>query len=296
MQARETTVKARPTAPLPVAGLVIGKPVEEAAELLPRLFNLCRTAQDIAARMAFGLPLTETPKDDLTREILRDHLLKFCVTWPGFSGAKPQPIPQISGTDTAAVRAALFGPLGSLPEEPGDFATFLASGSPTTNILLEIRTGFAPGEACAADLTAATRQNVFGAAALENSVAARQAHRPVMRHIEQEFGRGPLWWATARLYDAQDCLTGRLPDAVIVASGHAVVPAARGLYAISAEVEDGRVKNFRRITPTDHLLAPGGVLDQSLASLPRQKADLADLVLDILDPCMPVSLTEVDDA
>ncbi|WP_428523497.1 hypothetical protein [Roseibium sp.] len=296
MRARGATVKARPTAPLPVASLVIGKPVEEAAELLPRLFNLCRTAQDIAARMAFGLPLTETPKEDLTREILRDHLLKFCVTWPGFFGGRPQPIPQISGSDTAVVRAALFGPLGSLPEEPGDFAMFLASGSPITQVLHEIRTDFGPGEACAADLTAATRQNVFGAAALENSVAARQAHRPVMRHIEEEFGRGPLWRATARLYDAQDCLTGRLQDVAIVAPGRAVVPAARGLYAISAEIEDGHVKNFRRITPTDHLLAPGGVLDQSLANLPREKADLAGLVLDILDPCMPVSLMEVDDA
>lgn len=271
MQARGTTVKARSTAPLPVAGLVIGKPVDEAAELLPRLFNLCRTAQDIAARMAFSLPLPVTPKEDLTREILRDHLLKFGVTWPGFFGGRPQPIPQILGDDTAAVRAALFGPPGSLPEDPGDFATFLASGSAATDLLLEIRTGFAPGEACAADLTAATRQNVFGAAALENSVAARQAHRPVMRHIEQEFGRGPLWRATARLYDAQDCLTGRLPDAVIVAPGRAVVPAARGLYAISAEVEDGRVKNFRRVHPDRSSSGTGRAAGPSLWPVCRAK-------------------------
>ena len=50
---------------------------------------------------------------------------------------------------------------------------------------------------------------------------------------------------------------------------------------------------FSRITPTDHLLAPGGVLAQCLATLPADRAGLAPLMLEILDPCSPVRLEEV---
>ena len=46
----------RPAPDLPVAALLIGKPVEEAAALLPRLFNLCSGAQAMALRQALGLP------------------------------------------------------------------------------------------------------------------------------------------------------------------------------------------------------------------------------------------------
>lgn len=53
---------------------------------------------------------------------------------------------------------------------------------------------------------------------------------------------------------------------------------------------------FERVTPTDSLLARGGVLDRTLASLPADKAGLGPLLLDILDPCSPVRLKEVRNA
>lgn len=289
-------MKAKPSAPLPVAGLVIGKTAEDAVELLPRLFNLCRATQDLAARLAFGLEPGPNPMEDLRREILRDHLIKFCISLPAFFGHKPRPMPQDLKSGSQQVRHCLFGVHGRPPATPPEFDAFLTAGDATGGILDQISACFAPGEAGTAILPTASRQNVFGAEALENSVAARQSHHSVMQHVERKYGRGPLWRATARLYDAQDCLTGRLQDAVLLRPGRAVVPAARGTYAISADIEDGKVTNFRRITPTDHLLAPGGVLDQSLASLPRKNAELAPLVLDILDPCIPVSLVEVRDA
>ena len=72
-----------------------------------------------------------------------------------------------------------------------------------------------------------------------------------------------------------------------------MVPAARGLYGVSAVVEAGRVRKFRRITPTDHLLAPRGALAQSLESLPGPKAAaFAPVVMAILDPCYPVRLEQ----
>ncbi|MET1413745.1 hypothetical protein ABVF61_15855 [Roseibium sp. HPY-6] len=289
-------MKARPSAPLPVAGLVVGKSAEDAAELLPRLFNLCRVTQDMAARMAFGLQPGRNPMEELRREILRDHLIKFCISFPAFFGRNPRPLPQDLMSGSRQVRASLFGVHGCPPTTPSEFDAFLNAGDAAGETLDQIGVCFAPGEAATAILSTVSRQNVFGAEALENSVAARQAHHPVMRHVERKYGRGPLWRATARLYDAEDCLTGRLQEAVLVRPGRAIVPAARGTYAISADVEDGMVTNFRRITPTDHLMTPGGVLDQSLASLPHKNAELAPLVLDILDPCIPVSLVEVRDA
>jgi hypothetical protein len=87
-----------------------------------------------------------------------------------------------------------------------------------------------------------------------------------------------------------------LPRPAQVGGGRALVPAARGLYAVAARVEGGRVAAFARVTPTDHLLAPGGVLDRSLAALPADRGALAPLLLDILDPCSPVQVMEAEDA
>lgn len=53
------------------------------------------------------------------------------------------------------------------------------------------------------------------------------------------------------------------------------------------------VTALSRVTPTDHLLAPCGALALSLASLPAAKAGLAALVIDILDPCVAVSVQEL---
>ena len=51
---------------------------------------------------------------------------------------------------------------------------------------------------------------------------------------------------------------------------------------------------FERITPTCSLLAPGGVADRALASLPGGAEDRAPLLMDILDPCTPVQLEATD--
>ena len=53
------------------------------------------------------------------------------------------------------------------------------------------------------------------------------------------------------------------------------------------------VTALSRVTPTDHLLAPGGALALSLARLPAATAGLAAVVVDILDPCVAVSVQEL---
>lgn len=273
-------------APLPIEKLLIGRPVAEAAALMPRLFNLCRAAQSAAAHLALGLP---TPEDarHLRAEVLRDHLIKLFLTWPNLLGQPPRPFPAPGMT-----AAALFGPAERFPDSPDSFERWLAAGEGAAPLLTAIRGAFAPGEAVA-DLPDTAPATAMSVLPQENSTAIRHPGHAVLDYIAGTQGRGPLWRATARLVDAGACLAGTLPAPRLMPDGTALTPAARGQYAVRARSDQGRVAAFARVTPTDHLLAPGGMLQASFATLPATKAALAPLVLDILDPCVPVTLTQV---
>ena len=117
-----------------------------------------------------------------------------------------------------------------------------------------------------------------------------------MQGIAAARGKGPLWRAAARLYDLAAIIDGDLPAVMRPTAGEAVVPAARGSYAVRIEARGDVVTRFDRVTPTDHLLADGGVLDRSLGTLPATKGGLGNLLLDVLDPCSPVRLREVGHA
>lgn len=274
-------VNLTPPDPLPVAAMLLGRPPEEVAVMLPRLFNLCGAAQGHAARLALGLAVEAAPA---RREILRDHLAKLCLIWPKLLGLRPQPLPDHWAEGGSALQDWLWG-----GEKPGDLWHFLISGRGVAPLLATLGHAFAPGEAVAvlpplADPMALTAQ--------ENSPAGRVADEPLMRQAEARFGRGPFWRALGRIVDlhalAQAPLAAETPR-----PGLALVAAARGTYALSARAEAGMVTALSRVTPTDHLLAPGGALALSLASLPATKAGLAALVVDILDPCVAVSVQEL---
>ncbi|SIS70692.1 hypothetical protein [Phaeovulum vinaykumarii] len=276
----------RAEAGLPVAALVIGRPVEAVADLLPRLFNLCAAAQGAAARLALGLPPGPA---DLGHEIRREHLMRLCLSCPQSLGPGVGRMPAGWAEATPrALRKALFGPAAQAPG-PADFGAWLESGLGLAPILAGVAHRFAPGEAVA-DLAPVRPDGVMTPRGQDNSCAARVADHPLMGHVAGAWGRGPLWRALGRALDLDACLevpplATRLPD------GTALAPAARGTYGLCARVEGGLVTALTRVTPTDHLIAPGGVLEQSLSSLPADKAGLARLVIDILDPCVPAHLT-----
>lgn len=275
---------------LPVAKLVLGKPAEDVAELLPRLFNLCRVAQGTAARAAFGLPLSSDWQEALRKEILREHVVKLCLKWPSLLSMPSVALPRDWAAVGASVRVAMFGKTGHMPATHPEFTAFLETRSGIAPVLSAIAHLFAPAQACRPAFPIATPDSIFARTAQENSVSARHVAHPVLRGIEATLGRGPLWSATALAVDLEMCLDGRLPPASLT-PGRAVIPAARGYYGISARIEQGRVAAFERVTPTDHLLAKGGVLEQALATLPADRAAaLAPLLLSILDPCFPVAL------
>ena len=280
------TATITPGTPLPIDALLLGRPLAEAAEILPRLFNLCRAAQGTAAHLALGLPLTDQA-EMLRSEILRDHMIKLFLSWPALLGLPPTPFPK-----TADTAAALFGPAAQMPHTPAAFADWLAAAQGAAPVLAALRDTFAPGEA-AANLPDITPTSALSLTAQENSPALRHPGHPVLQALETTYGRGPLWRATARLIDAEACLTGILPASQTLPDGTVLTPASRGTYAVRARSENGRVTAFQRVTPTDHLLAANGMFQASIASLPAAKRSLASLVLDILDPCAPITLTQV---
>ncbi|MEM6677592.1 MAG: hypothetical protein AAF675_06950 [Pseudomonadota bacterium] len=75
-----------------MARLVLGRPVDAVAALLPRLFNLCRAAQTVALRAALGLP-PDPDGQPIATEVARDHLMRFHVLWPRLLGQVPAPLP-----------------------------------------------------------------------------------------------------------------------------------------------------------------------------------------------------------
>ena len=105
-----------------------------------------------------------------------------------------------------------------------------------------------------------------------------------------------LWRVVARSYDLQALIDGAPLTAYSPEPGLAHVPATRGSYTVRAEHDGTLVTAFSRVTPTDHLQAPCGVLDQTFASLPATRAGLVPLIMDILDPCAPIRVKEVTHA
>ncbi|EIE50147.1 hydrogenase expression/formation protein HupK [Salipiger aestuarii] len=287
---------ARPAPRLPVAQLVMGRPVNEVQMLLPRLFNLCRGAQATAVSVAIGEGCHRDAASAIAREILRDHLLKLYATWPKLVGLAPQPLPPDWDKGGRRLLAWLFGRAGEAPASVAAFDAFLARRDmPVAPVMARIRDAFAPGEAVTGRFPPVSSDLIWAKSDIENSVAARHLHHPVMQHLETAWGRGPLWRAAARLYDIEAMALGNIP-AIQSGAAWAMVPAARGSYAIRIVVAQNRVADFARVTPTDALLAPGGILQRCLETLPAAKAGLGALLLDILDPCSPVALQQVHHA
>lgn len=268
------------------ARLVEGRPPAEARDLLGRVYNLCRSAQLAAFDLATG---TEADMTGLWEEIRRDHLAQIFLAWPGALGQAPL-FDRAWLTDDRGALRALFGPVGRAPRDDFETAGFLGSDDGIAPLLGLISELFPPGHACVPDLPLVDRASAFSREAVENSPAARRATHPAMDFIEAMHGRGPLWRAMGRVIDLAMILEGDRPRPVPMPAGHALVPATRGVYALRVKMEDGVLRGLDRITPTDHAIAPGGIVEQMLAHLPLTRARLVPLLVALIDPCRPLNV------
>lgn len=276
---------------LPVARMMLGRPVDEALALLPRLFSLCGVAQSIAFRLTLGLD--PGPAEGQRREILRDHVARLCLGWPALLGLPPVALPsgwQAGGEDLAF---ALTG--GDMPGDLAGLNDWMGQGRGVAPVLAGIAAAFGP-VGPEVNLPLVTPETALAAGAVENSVAARQAAHPLVAAVERDKGRGPFWHAVARLVDALAVAAGDVPAPVVLPDGTATVAAARGTYALRAKAEAGRITEFVRRTPTDHLAAPGGSLANLMTAFAPLTPAKATLLAGVLDPCVPVTVKEVADA
>ncbi|NHB77775.1 HupK protein [Rhodobacter calidifons] len=259
-----------------LAAHLVGRAVEEAAVLLPRLFNLCRMAQATAAEVALGLPHAT----DTGAEVIRDHLARIFVTLRRAFELPPlRPDP-----------AEVPGAAGRLPATLNELSAWLASPLPAADLGRAVARSFPRGLGAVPPLP-----QPQGAAmgAFENAPAGRQAGHPLLRAVEADQGRSPLWRYLGMLVDLEAARDGALPPPRRLPDGTAVVQAARGAYALRLGQAGGRVTSVLRITPTDHQLAPGGALSLALASLPGDRPDLAARLVALHDPCIPVTVAPV---
>lgn len=262
-----------------IARLLIGRPVDEAAALLPRLFNLCRTAQGTAVRLSLGLPVT----NGTSAEIIRDHLAHLYVILPRALGLDPVPPPNPQD------RKSLFGPTGRLPQDPAALRLWLAADNALARLARQVEQLF-PVALWKIPRLPKARGIIPGA--FENSPAARQADHSLL----QALPCGPFWRLLGKLCDLEAALDNKLPAPERLADGTALVQAARGTYALRLTHTSGRITGLARLTPTDHQLAPGGPMETALDLLPTDRPDLARALVALIDPCIPVTVQEVSHA
>jgi len=258
-----------------------GRPAADMANLLPRLFNLCRMAQASAARLTLGLPMTG---EDPGAEVIRDHMARLFVTLRRAFGLAPM-VPPVA-------TPALFGPSGQMPCDLAGLQGWLSQDTALASLGRAVQTEFpAP-----LGVTPALPDPEPRLLATENSPAGRQVRHPLMQALAATQGRSPLWRYIGVLIDLQAALANALPEPRLLPDGTAMVQAARGSYFLRITQQAGLVTGLTRITPTDHQLAPGGTLELALRRLPANRPDLATRLVALFDPCIPVTVPEAHHA
>lgn len=264
----------RQPAALPVDRLVLGRTAEEAVGLVALIYSICAAAQAVVTRRALGLPVGGH-LDALRAERLREHHRKLWLVLPPLIGAPAGASPRPMAGET-----------------PADFRDWMASTTDPAAAVARHLAAMDPARGRSPALPAAEAPDwpdptIRGRAA-ENSLALSLGDHPLMRSIEAERGRGPLWRLALKLLDYTRLAAGAPVDDPAMT--------ARGRLFVRAALQDGRVTDFARLTPTDFLLAPGGIMAALLAGTPPGDPDLA-LLVELADPCLPwLLLREAPDA
>lgn len=308
------------------ARLLVGRPPDAVAALLPRLFSLCGRAQaavGAAALSVAGAAGGPVPDDwGVRTERVQEHVWRLLVDWPKLLGLTPQGgafvrwyrrLAEARPADAETLAAALAAFLADAVFG-GDPAAWLAGAgrgayadlllaavSPLQGEAAPVRCLPGPGAAQWAVRLAAlppgfAASPIWDGAPAETGALARQRENA---RVAAYLARGETLAArlAARLGElaqAPDLLRQRAAviDAAAVADGVAVacVETARGVLIHRVALTEGRVGDYQVIAPTEwNFPAAGGALAQ-LAGTPAGLAEarVRALVL-ALDPCVPVT-------
>lgn len=294
-------------APMPDAERVlIGRAPEEAAALIPRLYNLGAAAQGAAASAALGL--SGGSEDAIRAEIAREHGLFLFHHLPMALGeARDNEGLALLRAEDAATRlpSHLFGPhapaaLSLNRLSPAELDTFLARGETATTHSLARIAAFDPAWA-RVDLPELTLPEAEAALADETASPARDATllsrvrgTPLLAALIARDGPSLFARLLARVLDLCACLAPSSPAALSGARPHGIgfAQAARGMLVHRARVAEGRVVSYKMLAPSRWTLAPGGLLERMLDAVPARTETglIARLSLLAVNPCVAVRL------
>ncbi|WP_454915106.1 nickel-dependent hydrogenase large subunit [Xanthobacter sediminis] len=294
-----------------------GRPVDEAARLVPRIFNLCGAAHGFAAARALGLN-SAADAGAMARESVRDHALAILHGWPSLLDGTPdraalRALAQAGPEAALALAVALVGgrlagrDFGGLTR--AELSVWLCAGeTATARILSRLRREIDPAEGRAGlpELTAVDLVHALAdgpertGGAPQNALPLREtgalgrvAGTPLFATLIADEGPSLFVRLLARLADLIALLavpTLARPDAP---AGMGLADAARGLLGHQARVENGHVSRYRILSPSAWNLAPGGLLERAVAALDPaspQAPVLAHFVVSAVNPCVPVTL------
>lgn len=292
-----------------LTGWLVGRRAEEAALLIPRVFNLCASAHAEAARAALGLSAGDAEGGGLSwQERLRDHAVAVFCDWPALLGGTPDrdALKGLAGGSADAMGALRSRLLGiEIDLADGTVRTldrWLSGGaSATARLLARLRATLDPAWGRAelptpelADVVAAL---AAGAPTVPRETTAADLWRatPMLAELVAREGMSLFVRMLARLLDLLACIDGRTSSGDHLRSpgaGIGLARAARGLLAHRARVVGGIVTEYRILSPSAWNLAEGGLLERMLAALPMgpQTPMLARLAVSCVNPCVPVRL------
>ena len=267
--------------------VLLGRPADEAAALVPSLYALCSRAQGLAARLAIaaarGTAQPEHTDPEAAAEAAREHAWRLLFDWPRILDFEVE----------RHLFAKFVREIGAGARRHWDIPQWIDSledEGPPTNLLPHL------------DAAASAREWP----ALSEDFAQAPTWRrqpaetgPLARaHPAPEGGVGTRSRVLARARELQAYLQGNpghlgRASAVPLArgAGRAAVETARGMLLHEAELENGRVTRYVIVAPTEWNFHPQGPLAQA-AGWPAasgeamQRRRIERMVL-ALDPCVP---------
>lgn len=309
-----------------VASLFVGRKVDEALDLLPLIYSLCAEAHISAARAAMGLETRAGDHLLVLAENAREHLLRIMLGWNADSVTQMPAPPVMSlimamrsaiGGETNKVAGALDVYLKDhvlgcdtvdflkietvaelniwIAENPAPAAVYLQKiceagwqglGLTTPAFLPELP----PAQLLARlDVDSFCLQPDWLGKPRETGPLSRQNATPLIQAIQQENGCGLLARLVARLVELARIPAQMRVDIPVATlqNGFGVVETARGRLFHAARVQDGVIRDYKILAPTEWNFHPAGVAAQALTGL---DADKARAVVAAIDPCVDFEL------
>lgn len=251
---------------LEIKRLVIGKSYAQVPDILASILAVCTEAHRVAALGAIEQAIGETPSDDVKRRrataVLRERLLnglwRLAIEWPRALGLPEQP------TLVAAAKRLMQAAGPSEARHNGLQEIIALAGNDT---LMQAMTK-------TARLTDGSRQTELLA---ERIAGARNDPRAVLAGL------------TA-------LSQGNAPMPEWTGSG-GVVRTARGILIHTVSLAVDRIADYAVITPTDRIMAPGGLGEMALLGLGGPDlAACAHARMALVDPCTETEIRLVEAA